>query len=208
MKTHTKRMLNASLLTLIAATTIAAQQQGSVTIRSNVPVEVRIFGAGPDIVFTAGPPLSVQTRKLPSGDYTIGFTLPDGSKHGRVLTIRKNCTTDLAVTYKPPTCPSCVPMTLTAPTITEQPKPEAPFEFKPEPVPTKFDDCCGCSRDDLKARLDLFAIQLHQNPTVRGRIVAANDVAILYLVNQRGVDRARLELQTVATNCVEFWILP
>jgi hypothetical protein len=202
-----KRIATAALLVMSAAIAVAAQQ-GTVTIQANVPIEVRIRSQAPGVAVTEPFPaaLTQETWKLPPGDYAISLGLPDGTVSERVVTIKKNCTTDLAVTYKPPTCPTCVPLTATKPTIATpaEPLPEA----KPQPVPWKFDECCGCKRDDLKARLDLFAIQLHSNPTTRGRIIAASVDAINYLVNQRRVDSSRLELQITATYCVELWIIP
>ena len=168
-----RRAIIAALLVITAAIAAAAQQ-GTVTIQANVPIEVRIRSQAPRVFITEPFPaaLTRETWKLPPGDYAISLGLPDGTVNERVLTIRKNCTTDLAVTYKPPTCPTCAPLTATAPTIsTPEPSSAILPSTKPETAPTKFDECCGCKRDDLKARLDLFAIQLHSNPTVRGRII-------------------------------------
>jgi hypothetical protein len=204
---RSKQLVKAGILVMLGATATMAQQ-GNITIRTNVPVEVRVSRAQSDWseVFTAV--VSQEVRSLRAGEYAIAFTLPDGTTSERLLTVRKNCTTELAVTYRPPTCPTCEPLTATTPTILEQPKPDPESEVKPQPKPTRFDSCCGCKRDDLKARLDLFAIELHSNPTARGQITAPTEEGINYLVNQRRVDRERLELNRTQTNCVELWIIP
>lgn len=201
------RWSSVAILILLTAFVSAAQTKtGKVTIRSNTPVAVRITDPGLVPIYSSSGPVSTLTQELRPGLYAVSFTLPDGTVRDRVVSIKKNCTTSLDLTYYPPSCPRCEQTPKVIPTPTPEPTPE--FEFKPEPVPTLFDKCCACKRDDLKARLDLFAIELHRNPTVHGRIISSSSESVLYLVNQRGVDRSRLELQSSISDCVELWIVP
>jgi len=95
------------------------------------------------------------------------------------------------------------------PAPTPCPTPEPPAETpKPETPPKLLDACCGCRRDDLKARLDVFAIELNRDPRSHGLVEAAQvQTAIDYLVNQRGIDRSRLTTGMIGGNCVRLWVL-
>jgi hypothetical protein len=94
------------------------------------------------------------------------------------------------------------------------------------PEPRKFDEFGDIARDDEKARLDNFAIQLQQEPEAQGyifvyggtgrriradyvqrRVARVKD----YLINTRGVDSRRvviLEGPQRAEPSVELWIVP
>jgi hypothetical protein len=91
----------------------------------------------------------------------------------------------------------------------------------PAPLPTKFDEYGNIKFNDEKARLDNFAIQLQNQPTAQGYILAYGscageaqsraDRAKNYLVNTRGIDAGRI--MTVDGGCrsdlaVELWIVP
>jgi len=93
---------------------------------------------------------------------------------------------------------------------------------KPAPqAPRKFDEYGNIKFNDEKARLDNYAIQLQNEPTSQGYIIAYGacegeaqaraDRAKDYLVNTRGIDGGRLV--TVDGGCaselkVELWIVP
>jgi hypothetical protein len=91
----------------------------------------------------------------------------------------------------------------------------------PRPGPTKFDEYGNIRFNDEKARLDNYAIQLQNDPTSQGTIIAFGscageaqaraDRAKDYLVNTRGIDAGRIV--TVDGGCreelvVELWIVP
>ena len=99
------------------------------------------------------------------------------------------------------------------------------------PVPEKrvivgreFDRCCSCSNDDQKARLDNLAVELQADPSSTtylfaygGRSSQTGQADRLlarardYLVNQRGIDGARIVLINGGfreEDCVEAWIVP
>lgn len=74
-----------------------------------------------------------------------------------------------------------------------------------KPTPTRFDEFGNIANDDAKARLDLYAVELSNNPQnqativtyggrrgVRGEAERRSTFARDYLVNQRGVDAARI----------------
>ena len=92
--------------------------------------------------------------------------------------------------------------------------------------PRKFDEFGDIARDDEKARLDNFAIQLQQEPEAQGYIFVYTGTGRRiradyaqrrtqrirdYLINQRGVDSRRiviLEGPARAQPTVELWIVP
>jgi hypothetical protein len=95
----------------------------------------------------------------------------------------------------------------------------------PAPVrPTKFDEIGEIARDDEKARLDVFAIELQNSPGAQGYIIGyggrvkrfgtgqqraarARD----YVVTTRGIDASRIVVidgGTRATGSTQLWIVP
>jgi hypothetical protein len=91
----------------------------------------------------------------------------------------------------------------------------------PPPKPRKFDEYGNIRFNDEKARLDNFAIQLQNEPTAQGYIIAYGSCdaegttrgnrAKDYLVNTRGIDAGRL--MVVDGGCmpelkVELWVVP
>jgi hypothetical protein len=92
------------------------------------------------------------------------------------------------------------------------------------PNPTKFDEIGEISRDDEKARLDVFAIELQNSPGAQGYIIGyggrnkrfgtgqqraarARD----YVVTTRGIDASRivvLDGGTHDTGSTQLWIVP
>lgn len=88
----------------------------------------------------------------------------------------------------------------------------------------EFDECCNCSYDDQKARLDNLAVELQNDPSTTTYIIAyggrtsrigqadrlgarARD----YLVAQRGIDPSRIIVLNGGfkeEDCVELWIVP
>jgi hypothetical protein len=92
------------------------------------------------------------------------------------------------------------------------------------PNPTKFEEIGEIQRDDEKARLDLFAIELQNSPGAQGYVIAyggrnkrfgtgqtraarARD----YLVTTRGIDASRIVVVdggARATGATELWIVP
>lgn len=94
------------------------------------------------------------------------------------------------------------------------------------PEPRKFDEFGDIARDDEKARLDNFAIQLQQEPEAQGYIfiyggtgrrIRPNYVQLRtqrvrdYLINTRGIDARRittLEGPARDVPTVELWIVP
>jgi hypothetical protein len=88
----------------------------------------------------------------------------------------------------------------------------------------EFDTCCGCSYDDLKARLDNLAVELQNDPSTTtyifaygGRTSPSGQAGRLlarsrdYLINDRGIDASRI-IQVNGgfreEDCVEVWIVP
>jgi len=99
----------------------------------------------------------------------------------------------------------------------------APIEKKVI-VAREFDECNNCTFDDQKARLDNLAVELQNDPSTRGYIVAyggrmspVGQVNKLmsrardYLVMQRGIDASRLVVVNGGfreDDSVELWIVP
>jgi hypothetical protein len=91
-------------------------------------------------------------------------------------------------------------------------------------VAREFDECNNCTFDDQKARLDNLAVELQNDPSTRGYIVAyggrmspVGQVNKLmsrardYLVTQRGIDASRLVVVNGGfreEDSVELWIVP
>ena len=88
----------------------------------------------------------------------------------------------------------------------------------------EYDVCKSCSFDDQKARLDNLAVELQNDPSASAHIfgyggrtsrVGEADRLLTrardYLVNQRGIDAARVVLVNAGyreENAVEMWIVP
>jgi hypothetical protein len=99
----------------------------------------------------------------------------------------------------------------------------APIEKKVI-VAREFDECNNCTFDDQKARLDNLAVELQNDPSTRGYIIAyggrmspLGQVEKLmtrardYLVTQRGIDASRLVIVNGGfreEDSVELWIVP
>ena len=99
----------------------------------------------------------------------------------------------------------------------------APLEKKVI-VAREFDECNNCTFDDQKARLDNLAVELQNDPSTRGYILAyggrmspLGQVEKLmsrardYLVTQRGIDASRLVVVNGGfreEDSVELWIVP
>jgi len=91
-------------------------------------------------------------------------------------------------------------------------------------VAREFDECNNCTFDDQKARLDNLAVELQNDPSTRGYIIAyggrmspLGQVEKLmtrardYLVTQRGIDVSRLVIVNGGfreEDSVELWIVP
>ncbi|HET6979178.1 MAG TPA: hypothetical protein VFI24_22800 [Pyrinomonadaceae bacterium] len=91
-------------------------------------------------------------------------------------------------------------------------------------VAREFDECNNCTFDDQKARLDNLAVELQNDPSTRGYIIAyggrmspLGQVEKLmtrardYLVTQRGIDASRLVVVNGGFregDSVELWIVP
>lgn len=91
-------------------------------------------------------------------------------------------------------------------------------------VAREYDECNGCTFDDQKARLDNLAIELQNDPSTRGYILAyggrmspIGQVEKLmsrardYLVTQRGIDASRLVVVNGGfreDDSVELWLVP
>ncbi|HEX8423234.1 MAG TPA: PKD domain-containing protein, partial [Pyrinomonadaceae bacterium] len=113
-----------------------------------------------------------------------------------------------------------IPTPMPTPRIEETPTPTPP----PAPTPTQFDTYGRIARNDEKARLDNFAIQLQNDPGAQGYIIAYGgrrgpageaqtraDFAKNYLVNSRGIDPGRIVtvdggFREEATT--ELWLVP
>jgi hypothetical protein len=110
---------------------------------------------------------------------------------------------------------------------TPTPTPEVIMTPEPTPTPigpTQFDTYGRIARNDEKARLDNFAIQLQNDPGAQGYIIAYGgrrgaageaqtraDFAKNYLVNSRGIDPGRIVtvdggFREEATT--ELWLVP
>lgn len=205
-----KRLPSTLLLILLLVVAVEAKPKstnGKLLINSSDPVIISITNMNTGQIYDLAGLVSVLERELSPGIYRISFILPDRTERNRVVTIKARCTTSIELSYRPPSCPSC-PVNVVPAKPTEerlQPKLEPEYVFKPGP--TKFDECCACKSDDLKARLDLFAIELHRNPSVRGKVISGSTYAVDYLVNHRGVDRSRLDT-VKSEGCTQLWTIP
>lgn len=91
-------------------------------------------------------------------------------------------------------------------------------------VAREYDECNNCTFDDQKARLDNLAVELQNDPSTRGYILAyggrmspIGQVQKLisrardYLITQRGIDASRLVVVNGGfreEDSVELWIVP
>src|SRR5215213_1109775 len=91
-------------------------------------------------------------------------------------------------------------------------------------VAREFDECVNCTFDDQKARLDNLAVELQNDPTTRGYVIAyggrmspLGQVEKLmtrareYLITQRGIDASRLTVVNGGfreEDSVELWVVP
>ena len=91
-------------------------------------------------------------------------------------------------------------------------------------VAREFDECNNCTFDDQKARLDNLGVELQNDPTTRGYIIAyggrmspVGQVEKLmsrareYLTTQRGIDASRLSVVNGGfreDDSVELWVVP
>ncbi len=91
-------------------------------------------------------------------------------------------------------------------------------------VAREFDECDNCTFDDQKARLDNLAVELQNDPSTRGYVIAyggrmspVGQVEKLmsrareYLVTQRGIDASRLVVVNGGfreDDSVELWVVP
>lgn len=91
-------------------------------------------------------------------------------------------------------------------------------------VAREFDECLNCTFDDQKARLDNLAVELQNDPTMTGHIIAyggrtspIGQVEMLmkrardYLTNERGIDGSRLVIVNGGFregDSVELWLVP
>jgi hypothetical protein len=91
-------------------------------------------------------------------------------------------------------------------------------------VAREFDECNNCTFDDQKARLDNLAVELQNDPSTRGYVIAyggrlspVGQVEKLmsrardYLVTQRGIDASRLVVVNGGfreDDSVELWVVP
>ena len=91
-------------------------------------------------------------------------------------------------------------------------------------VAREYDECNNCTFDDQKARLDNLAVELQNDPSTRGYILAYGgrmspigqveklmSRAREYLVAQRGIDGSRLVVVNGGfreEDSVELWIVP
>jgi hypothetical protein len=91
-------------------------------------------------------------------------------------------------------------------------------------VAREFDECLNCTFDDQKARLDNLAVELQNDPTMTGYIIAyggrtspIGQVEMLmkrardYLTNERGIDGSRLVIVNGGFregDSVELWLVP
>jgi hypothetical protein len=98
------------------------------------------------------------------------------------------------------------------------------FQVAGKPVPRKYDEYGKIKRNDEKARLDNFAIELQNNPTAQGYIITYGgrvgpageaqtraDFAKNYLVSTRGIDAGRLVTVDGGykeTAWTELWLVP
>jgi hypothetical protein len=97
-------------------------------------------------------------------------------------------------------------------------------EQKKSIVARSFDECNNCTFDDQKARLDNLAIELQNDPSTKGYIIAYGgrtspigqverlmNRAREYMTQQRGIDESRLVLINGGfreNDSVELWIVP
>lgn len=188
------------MLLLLTVAVEAKPKTGTLKISLNRPMTVTVNKGSATVVG-----VGAAEYELPAGEYPVEILLPDGNVYTRTVTVKAHCTVALDLSYTPPAIVEVpVERIVTKEVVKEAPAPEC----KPEVTPYQFDVCCNCRPDDLKARLDLFAVELNRAPTNRGVVHAGNNFALDYLINTRGIDRSRLTLQVRTGGCVEMWIQP
>jgi len=97
-------------------------------------------------------------------------------------------------------------------------------EQKKSIVAREYDECDNCTFDDQKARLDNLAVELQNDPSTKGYVIAYGgrmspigqverlmSRAREYLTQQRGIDNSRLVIVNGGfreEDSVELWIVP
>jgi hypothetical protein len=197
-------MRKLTLLTLLLTLSISVAAKPKygvikiVTTPSNMPIKVDGQSAG---VTTT----EVREFELIPGTHVVEISLPDGQAWSKEFEVAAKKTCVFTLGWTPPK--EVVVVKKEVETIKE---PCPPVESKP-PVPEvfKFDDCCDCKKDDLKARLDILSIELQRDPTNTARIDTSDAWPGKYLIEQRGIDPKRVNVFTnPGMRCVVLWVVP
>lgn len=153
--------------------------------------------------------------KLSPGWHVIKIFLPDNTSWSKRFEVFAGRVCWLELSYRPPTsppaadpCPTCIPERARK-VFPDVPEPKRP----PALVMRRFDTCCACRFNDLKARLDALVIELNREPSSRALLRGPGlQRSRDYLVHSRGLDAKRIimtaESSFPSPACVELWILP
>jgi hypothetical protein len=171
-------------------------------VEQGTPITFTASVTGGDTSVTGTYNWSVSAGTITSGQGTSTITVDTAGIGGQTVTA------SVEVGGYPPTCAttaSCSTQVRTPVVVT----------------PTKFDEYGNIRFNDEKARLDNYAIQLQNDPSAEGYIIAYGtcagegqaraDRAKNYLVNTRGIEAGRII--TIDGGCrsdltVELWVRP
>jgi PKD domain len=173
--------------TTVQLTANATDPDGDTLLYTWTTTGGRIVGDGPNVTW--------DLSGVTPGTYTANVEVNDGC--GCIAFASTTVTVDTCNCVPTPTPPTPTP----TPDIIVTPTPTPP----PPPSCQKFDEYGNIARNDVKARLDNFAIALQNDPGAQGYIIAYGgrrgpageaqrraDFARDYLVNTRGIDAGRL----------------
>ncbi|MGH9944553.1 MAG: PKD domain-containing protein [Pyrinomonadaceae bacterium] len=160
-----------------------------------------------------GPNVSWDLSGVSPGTYTATVEVNDGC----------GCVAFSSTTVTVDAC-GCVPTPTPVPTPSATPVPTPSATPPPPPDARRFDEYGNIRRNDVKARLDNFAIELQNDPSAQGYIIAYGgrrsyageaqeraDFAKNYLVNTRGIDAGRIVTVDGGYKeeaSTELWIVP
>jgi len=179
--------------------TVTVSCPDSATDSGSVTFSANVSGGSADV--TASYNWTISAGRITSGQGTASITVDTTGLAGQTV----RATLDVGGYGMP--CPASCSVSI-------------PIDIKPR----KFDEYYDIARNDEKARLDNYAIQLQSEPGAQGYIIvypsrrAKSDEAQAratrisdYLVNSRGIDNSRFTITMGAARdgwLTELWIVP
>lgn len=145
---------------------------------------------------------TVSAGSITSGQGTPSITVDTAGLTGQEVTATVEIGGDI--------CTTCTNRTASA---------SGSISTPPTPIATKLDEFGALQNDDIKARLDPFAVQLQNDPSSTGTIINYGTPAQVrrrealmrtYLTRNRGIDASRLTFVNGGTGDIktELWIVP